>query len=143
MTAAGLLFEDAPATKQRAERPNFWNLIAIDRGQPDGWRWFKWERIGEGDHVADIVEGGVATEVYESGPRKGKLNYAKATHLAKLVITRAEICARIARWEAETGKCSGCGGDGEEVAGWSKDHGTEYRPCSRCKATGKAPEVTL
>jgi len=45
------------------------------------------------------------------------------------------------RFEAETGKCADCGGDGQEWRGWSHIGGHKWRPCKRCGATGAAPAI--
>lgn len=120
--------------------PDFYNLIARDRGAPEGWRWFDLRVIGERPHHVIHVKGAVCDAVYKSGRYKGWPNWTKRDRSTEreLVITPAEFDAAIAKWESETGLCHKCGGDGQELASCGVG-GNTYRPCSRCKASGKAP----
>lgn len=119
--------------------PDWYALIATDRGMPEGWRWFKLERKGDGAHSVIIVGGGVPTRTYASGKRKGKPDWRGVAH-DEMVIGTAELTARMERWEAETGKCHRCGGDGAETIGWSTNGGAKTRTCSRCKGKGAKPD---
>ena len=47
------------------------------------------------------------------------------------------------QWEQKTGKCAECLGRGEKMAGWSAASGARYKPCDKCGATGKAPNVKV
>lgn len=119
--------------------PDWYNLLAVERGQPEGWQWYRLQGIGDGrENGAVLLKGGVPNGTFKSGPRKGEINWAKATHVAEVVITFADIGNRCMRWEVETGSCFNCGGDGSETAGWSAEAGHEARKCSRCNGTGKA-----
>ena len=118
-------------------RPHVFNLIAADRGMPEGWQWSNWRRTDDATG-SGIVTGAVPQRVYASGPRKGQADWRGAKHEATIVITKADEVARLERWEAETGTCSRCD-DGREVTGWSKESGIRTRACSRCRGTGKAP----
>jgi hypothetical protein len=104
---------------------------------PDEWEWCKWERIGEGNDF--VVEGGVP-RLLKSGPRKGEKTW-KGVETQKTVVTDAEIKAEHARYEQDTGNCGDCMGSGRVFARWSADNGEDYKPCSRCGSTGKAPGV--
>lgn len=126
--------------------PDWINMLAVERGQPDGWRWFRLESVGEADdaHRVVLVKGGVPGAVFKSGPRKGKTNWAKATHQAELAITAADVQARAERWEGETGNCHKCGGDGLEVCGVTLGTGERRtRPCPRCKGAGKVVRIPI
>ena len=59
--------------------------------------------------------------------------------LRRVIVTKAELQAKAAVYETETGKCWDCKGTGQVWAGWSKADGTRYRDCPRCNATGNAP----
>lgn len=120
------------------DRPDWLNIIAAERGLPLGWSWFHSEWKGESAHAVMIVKGGVAGHVFQRGPNKGKPNPKKRTSVSEMVVTRDDMRAVKAKWEAETGKCADCFGRGYCVVGWSKAEGEKYRGCTRCKATGAA-----
>lgn len=130
--------------------PDFYNLIAIERGAPDGWSWFEVNVIGvdhtapreaQYKHGAVMVKGAVCTAVYKSGPRKGLKNWSKRTDNRELVITFREVDEFKAKWEAATGLCSRCGHGGDagmELAG-STSSGSTFRPCTRHRKLAVAP----
>lgn len=125
--------------------PDFYNMIAVERGMPKGWQWYALKALGDPsvtprEHAAALVTGGVPGERYKSGKRKGEVNWAKCTNRGELVITFRDYDERAVRWEHETGNCKTCGGDGQEWSGWSAGEGSRYRECTRCKGTGKAPQ---
>jgi len=105
---------------------------------PDEWRAYRWEAKS-----ADVlvVTGCIVTATYTRGPRKGRPNFDKRDKATDLpvVITRTEHAAFCQAWEAETGRCHACQGNGTECYGWSKAAGSRYRDCKRCNATGNAP----
>ena len=113
------------------------NLAARKAGNP-AWRWCSLERVGED---AIIVTGGVPTEVFKSGPRKGRTNWAKVQQ-TKLVVTDAEVQAERDRHERETGRCASCDGEGLVVYSASSDGTTKKSACDRCGGTGLAPGAT-
>ena len=55
-----------------------------------------------------------------------------------VLIDKTEMDAEPRRYEAETGMCGNCGGDGQEWRGWSRDGGHRWRSCRRCNGTGNA-----
>lgn len=99
----------------------------------DGWKAYRWEDC-DGD---SIVTGDVPDGVYRSGPRKGRPRFKGPGR--RVIVTKAELQAKAAVYETETGKCWDCKGTGQVWAGWSKADGTRYRDCPRCNATGNAP----
>jgi hypothetical protein len=101
-------------------KPDWFNLIAAERGLPAGWTWFRSEWRGEGDHAVMLVNGGIPGGVFTRGKNKGKPNPAKRTNVCELVVTRDD--------------CD-CFGTGQRVVGWSKDGGAKHRACVRCAAT--------
>jgi hypothetical protein len=117
--------------------PDWYNLIAKERGMPEGWQWFQLDAI----HDGTLVTGAACNVVFKRGPRKGTPNWDKRdrTTEAKLSIAVAEISERMLLWERETGQCSRCGGDGQELAGWCVAEGHKTRTCGRCDGSGKAP----
>jgi hypothetical protein len=123
--------------------PDFYNLIAHERGLPAEWRWYSLRVLPERQHGKPtprdqayvLVHGAVCTAVFRTGPRKGQTNWLKldkATQ-AEFVIPMVELDARIERWEREAGSCRECGGTGQSVRSIGID-GTSYRPCMRCDA---------
>ena len=120
--------------------PDFYNLIAAERGVPEGWRWFELKAIGEvGDRAngAVIIKGAVCTAVFKSGPRKGEKNWSKRTDQRELVVSMREYDAFKEAWSTRTGLCSSCGGRGETLVRASADGNKEYGPCRMCNGTGK------
>jgi hypothetical protein len=105
---------------------------AEQKCQIPGWKAFAWEKAG----TDSVVTGSVPTGTYKSGPRKGDLKFTGPK--SKIVVTKVEIEATAAAYESSTGKCWNCQGTGQTWAGWSKDNGTRYKTCSRCKGTGIA-----
>ena len=102
---------------------------------PDGWEVCAWERIGDTGDL--IVQGGVP-RLLKSGPRKGEKTWRDGP-VQKAVVTRAELDAEHARYEAETGKCGDCYGRGEVLKSWSAAEGLKHRECKRCAGSGNAP----
>lgn len=85
------------------------------------------------------ITGAVPLRYLSKGKNKGKPVWPprKDCEVFRFTLEQKEQ-VRIA-WEAETGNCSTCGGDGQEFIGWSRVDGNRYRQCSRCCGTGKAP----
>lgn len=106
---------------------------------PEGWAVCAWEVIGEGSDL--VVTGGVP-RLLKAGPRKGKPTW-RDVPTQRAVVTRAELDAEKARYEADTGKCSECMGSGKVLASWSATEGVMYRPCKRCDGTGERPNARL
>jgi hypothetical protein len=130
------LFETTAAPEP--ERPPCWmTLVARQKlGQGEDWHWCKAERVGKDDL---LIEGGIPG-VYLKGKRKGRQKW-DGVPLTKCVITRAETDQAQVNYEATTGKCRECGGSGQDWERWNHETGHHYRPCKRCGATGRAPEV--
>ncbi|WP_039967730.1 hypothetical protein [Pseudomonas chlororaphis] len=119
--------------------PNWLNVVARKKlGQPQEWRWCKFEMIGDTDDC--VVEGGIP-RLLLSGRRKGQATW-RDCELTKCVVTKAEYDQAKVDYEVETGKCHDCAGSRLRLDGWSADTGNRFKPCLRCNATGKAPEVT-
>lgn len=118
-----------------SHRPDFLNIVARSKlGKGDDWRWCKWNAIADGYHVW----GGVPRPK-KSGPNKGRPKWDDP--LDECLVTGREMAEAEAAYEASTGKCRVCGGTGQQWTGWSAKSGNEYRPCTRCGATGRAPEA--
>lgn len=115
--------------------PDWYNLIAADRGKPEGWRWYSLQAVND----STIVEGGIPRSLVTRGPRKGLPNWTKPDAVSKMIVSPADVLARKLRFEAETGNCHQCGGVGQEFKGWSKEAGRLTRECRRCRGNGKAP----
>lgn len=123
--------------------PDFWSMIAVERGMPEGWRWYALNVLGDHgvprEHAAALVTGAVPGARFAKGKRKGEIDWSKATSPAEIVVTFADYDARALRWESQTGKCKDCGGETQKWAGWSKAEGHRTKPCGRCNSTGTAP----
>jgi hypothetical protein len=128
-----LMFEEAKPS--RTERVDFWNLIAHERGMPDGWKWFRLEVLEHrlpGEPSAVTITGAVCTAVHKSGKNKGCTNWSKkdSTTQRTLLVADGEYDARRKRWETETGVCSNCFGDGD-------DRLERNGVCRRCSGSGR------
>lgn len=126
----------APAKAARAEKtqqpPDFFNLAVRQLcGAAEGWEWFSAEAVPPD---AILLEGGVPVKITRTGRRHWKSGTGD-----RYVVTRAQVAAVEAEWEARTGKCRQCGGDGLEHHGWARTDGARYRECTRCLGTGAAP----
>lgn len=80
---------------------------------------------------------GAECPVFTRGPKKGKPNYRKKVNVRMFAVTVAQAGDWEDEWEAETGKCSNCLGEGRVVSKWSKAGGTEWRVCKLCNGRGK------
>ena len=100
---------------------------------PSHFEWFRWEVIGP-DAVK--LTGCVSSGPYMKGPRKGRPKYDGQRQ--EVVITDGEVAAEVARYEAETGLCGKCMGDGRAFASWDHITGTKWKDCHACIGTGKA-----
>ena len=121
--------------------PDFYNLIAKERGMPDGWKWNVLKAVGENrERGGVLVVGAVCTATYTRGKRKGWPNWSKRDKSTEreLFIAFADYDERVAAWERETGFCSHCDGTGQMTASVSIG-GKTFRPCSKCNATGRKP----
>ena len=131
MTQPDLFAAPTTATSARVEPVDFWNLIARERGMPEGWRWFSLQVVDHRlprDEAATSVTGAVCLVRYKSGPNKGELNWAKRDRATErtLIITFKDVDARERQWERDTGKCCRCAGSGKDPWG----------SCGRCRGSG-------
>jgi hypothetical protein len=85
----------------------------------------------------------VAPEITR-GKRKGQPNWRKLDRSTRevLYITPAEHAAWCSLWEARTGRCHECTGDGEVCTGWSALAGRRMKVCPRCGGSGQAKKPT-
>ena len=129
----------------KIEYVDFYNLIARERGCPEGWKWMEVSVLGTDyqaprEHGAVEIKGGICAATFKSGPRKGQPNWSKATDKRSLVITFKDLDAFTEKWSKETGLCSKCTGNGKTIASCGVN-GTTYRSCSDCAGTGKLQEI--
>lgn len=101
---------------------------------PEGWEACGWERIGGGNDF--VVDGGVP-RLLKAGPSKGEKTW-RDVPVQKAVVTGDELKAEHARYEAETGKCGDCYGNGEVFASWHHIEGVKHHECDRCGGTGRS-----
>ncbi len=126
--------------------PNWMEVVARRRlGRGDDWEAFAFSVVRDGDEFTDriAVSGAVPIGFVARGPSKGLPKYPPAGQCDRVVITQGEVAAERAAWEAATGKCAECAGTGQAWAGWSRDHGTRYRDCAKCQASGKSAASLL
>jgi hypothetical protein len=127
-------------------RADFYSEHARKIGNlPPEWKWFHIERLPHLGECQTILIRGAIAPAFTRGKRKGQTNWRardKATE-REFYITPAQHKVFLAEWEQSHGACYHCQGSCQELARWSVDRGTEYRPCSRCKATGKPPQEQI
>lgn len=100
---------------------------------PDNWRWFRLESVGDGVMLTGCTSSGN----YTKGPRKGRPRY-DGTPTDRVFVSDQECATEERRYEAETGKCATCGGDGKMWIGWKHGEGSQWAPCRACQTTGLA-----
>ena len=111
-------------------------------GMPPEWQAFRFEAKGPVNTPTDdgkfICVTGAVTPTVTQGKRRGCPNWRKRDKETEMTVTIPLIKHREweRNWETTNNKCFRCQGHGQEMAGWSVDEGTKYRPCPRCKATG-------
>jgi len=110
---------------------------------PDGWEIFKWEVLNH-DTAHECIQfvGGVGRKITR-GKRKGRTTWRGMDQSKKMIFafTHDQIREYKRKWEAETGMCSSCHGNGTRAIGWSAVDGTRYRPCENCDASGLIPAI--
>lgn len=96
-------------------------------GDIEGWEPFEYERVTGG-----LIIKGCIPEIISRGPRKGQKRASK--DVQTVLVTCEEMEAEMADYEAKTGKCGECYGEGARPG--SRTAGD----CPRCHGTGAAPE---
>lgn len=125
------------------ERIDFFNeFVRRVKGVPVNWQWKSLDGIGASRQDGGFLMKGGIPPLIKSGKRAGEPNWSKATDQRSFLVTFRELDEFVARWEIETGRCSKCQGSGEEVCGWSRDHGAQHRCCSKCSGSGR-PKVLV
>ncbi len=118
-------------------------LAREKENMPPTWRVYRWECFPKnGTRTIYLqVSGAVCVVKFSKGKRAGHTNWRMRDKTTERIthVLPAELDAYKAKWEAETGRCMDCFGNGQEWNGWSAAEGTIYRDCRRCKTTGAAP----
>lgn len=117
-------------------------------GMPPEWDAYEFEAIGR---TADQREAKLIRVVGAVAPPKTRGKYKGLTNWYKrdlatektAYFTPTEHEEWTRQWEQKTGKCSECMGRGEKIVGWSAASGKRYKPCDKCGATGKTPNVEV
>ncbi len=131
MTMQDELFEQAAPSKTKA--PDTLTTIARRKLQlPDTYTCCGWTRVDPDGLLVRMKEECIKS----AGKNKGKPGWRGEEQTC--FVTYAEEKAECAAWEKETGKCSNCGGDGQELDGWSAATGTRHKQCRRCNGSGNA-----
>ncbi len=111
-------------------------------GQGPGWGFYELLAIRDSkrNFIATRVTGAVAPAITR-GKRKGQPNWRKMDRSTRevLYITPDAHAAWCSLWEARTGKCHECTGDGEVCIGWSAADGSRMKVCPRCGGSGAVP----
>lgn len=102
---------------------------------------WQWRQIVSLDDGFIELHGASPISAYKSGPRRGQPRFPPRSQCRRVIVTRQDVADARARWEAETGRCSHCGGEGQEAIGWSAAEGTRYRTCRACSGTGKPVQI--
>lgn len=111
------------------------NIARRKLEKPPEWMACIWERIGPD---ASKIEGGLTTPILR-GKRKGKPKWiGPRRNFDACIVTDEEIRREKTSYEASTGRCAECLGEGKVIYSISVTDGTKNRDCSACKGTGKA-----
>lgn len=121
---------------------NFYELHAREKASlPDTWKAYRLECFPKGNERTLYIEvTGMVAPAMKTQPERSDFKRGDRATKKTVVLPVADHDAWLARWEQANQKCHKCEGSGQELAGWSVSDGNRYRPCSRCKATGKPPQ---
>lgn len=86
--------------------------LAEKKSEIGGWKAHSWERVNGGSII------------YGEG-KDGEMRM-------KVVVSNSEMQEYGLAFEARTGKCFDCKGEGKVIASWHHETGTEYKQCPRC-----------
>ena len=116
-----------------SEKVDFFNLtVQRMHGKPPEWRWCS---LDMHDMPEDWVKigGAVPVGVVERGKNKGRPKWPD--QLETVHVRMKDIDESKQQYEAETGKCCECFGEGSSGSP-SKTMFYERKPCKRCAGTG-------
>lgn len=118
---------------------------AKEQVSPD-WHLFSWEcfpKSGREPTLYVQVRGAVCKVTFQRGRRKGQMNWGRREKSTErtVILPVADHEKFCEEWEKRTGLCRNCTGEGKVFASWNHITGTKYRPCARCRETGKAPHL--
>ncbi len=82
-----------------------------------------------------VLIGPVST--FTRGPRKGERKYGPRRDCETVIVTGEQLKAEVEIFEAETGRCSTCYGNGLSWSGWAVDKGNYFRQCTKCDGSGE------
>lgn len=106
------------------------------------WHWCAIDASGSpGGYIK--ITGCVPIGRVTRGPRQGRLKWPPKKDMQSFWVHRSDLEESSLMYERDTGNCRVCSGSGQEWCGWHHIEGNKYRPCSRCKATGKAPSASV
>lgn len=87
---------------------------------------FRSERITGGF----LITGATSSRNYKSGKRKGRPCFDGPK--VQVLVTEEEVTKAEEDYEAETGNCYRCLGEGKTAFSWNIETGTKYKDCERC-----------
>lgn len=113
------------------------------RNLPDEWEAYHFAAGGYGNKKIPAgytkVSGAVAPKLPNGERDWGKKDMASD---ATFMVKNADVDAWADQREKETGKCRRCCGEGKEWTGWSREHGSRFKTCSKCGGTGSIKQET-
>lgn len=113
-----------------------WSDFAVETmGAPQGWVWFTADASrGECPDGFVKISGGVPTQHRLDG--SPIYSSCRQDTIRTLFIDREKAEQWSKGWEARTGLCAECLGEGRQLASWNIEKGTTYHKCSACDGTG-------
>ena len=114
-------------------------------GMAPEWAAYRWKCMPpNGEAILYYEVTGVVAPLKKVGEHKGFPNWRKGSKETNrtVILPIREHQQWIIDWVKKTGNCYHCLGEGKVVKRWTAATGTEYKPCTACKETGKSTDVT-
>jgi hypothetical protein len=106
-------------------------------GLPPEWKAVEFECLPRSGPTAVLRMRGGVYPPKKSGINKGRPNYRNGIREIEDYISFRDLEEYGERWQRETGNCNECMGSGQVLKSWHHIHGTTFKPCSKCRGTGK------
>jgi len=105
------------------------DAIAKARVGVDGWEPFSYLNSGSGR----LLVTGDIPRIITDGPERGVQVWDQVVHRVSIVITHIDYFNHLQDYEASTGKCGHCLGEGRVIHSWHHREGTQYIRCPKCR----------